>query len=373
MKIGLLGFGTVGKGVYDITTTTNDLTVTRVLCLEDIQLKGAQQAKSFDEILNDETIDTVVEVMGGLHPAWEYVKAAIEKGKNVVTANKALVNNYYDEILALTKQYGTKFRCTAAVGGGIGWLTELERAKRVDTITKVGGIMNGTCNYILDNMTTKGLDYDVALKQAQQLGYAEADPSADVEGTDTWNKTIISANIAFDADIDKSTVPVCGISNITADDIAQFKQHGYVCKLMGTAQKDENGITACVQPTLIKQGEPAAAVPMNFNHISMTGTNAGTRSLFGQGAGRYPTAYNVVQDCIDVQNGIGFYTQKADKAKADNTMCCRYYVRGVQDEWLDENTAEKWGKAVITKPVKICKMHSWLTQHKNVFIAALDD
>ena len=154
MKIGLLGFGTVGKGVYDITTTTNDLTVTRVLCLEDIQLSNVQQAKSFDEILNDETIDTVVEVMGGLHPAWEYVKAAIEKGKNVVTANKALVNNYYDEILALTKQYGTIFRCRAAVGGGIGWLTELERAIRVDTITKVGGIMNGTCNDILDNMTT---------------------------------------------------------------------------------------------------------------------------------------------------------------------------------------------------------------------------
>jgi len=166
---------------------------------------------------------------------------------------------------------------------------------------------------------------------------------------------------------------ICGISCITAEDIAQFKQHGYVCKLMGTAQKDENGITVCVQPTLIKQGEPAAAVPMNFNHISMTGTNAGTRSLFGQGAGRYPTAYNVVQDCIDVQNGIGFYTDKAKKTKADNTMCCRYYVRGAQDGWLEENTAEKWDQAVITKPVQICKMHSWLTQHKNVFIAALDD
>ena len=372
MKIGLLGFGTVGKGVYDITTTINGVEITRVLCLEDINLEAAQSAKSFDEILNDDTIDTIVEVMGGLHPAWEYVKSAIEKGKNVVTANKALVNNYYDEILALTKQYGTKFRCTAAVGGGIGWLTELERAKRVDTVTKVGGIMNGTCNYILDSMTTKRIDYDVALKQAQQLGYAEADPSADVDGIDTWNKIIISANIAFDVSVDKDTVPVCGISNITADDIAQLSNHGYICKLMGTAQNDENGITVCVQPTLVKQGEPAAAVPANYNHISMTGTNSGMRSLFGQGAGRYPTAYNVVQDCIDVHNGVGFYTDKAEKVKADNTICCRYYVRGAQDEWLSKNAEEKWGEAVITKPVQICKIHSWLAQHKNVFIAAMD-
>lgn len=372
MKIGLLGFGTVGKGVYDITAAMTDITVARVLCLEDIQLPDAQVTHNFDDILNDSTIDTVVEVMGGLHPAWEYVKAAITKGKNVVTANKALVNCFYDELMALTKQYGTKFRCTAAVGGGIGWLTELERAKRVDTITKAGGIMNGTCNYILDNMTSKGLDYSVALKQAQQLGYAEADPSADVDGIDTWNKLIISANIAFDVSLDGKTVPVCGISNITAEDIAQFTQHGYVCKLMGVAEKGEDGINACVQPTLVKQGEPAAAVPMNYNLISMTGSNSGTRNLFGQGAGRYPTAYNVVQDCIDVGNGVDFYTDKAEKTAAVNTKACRYYLRGVNDDFIGSITEECWGSGVVTAPVSIKEMHSWLADNKTAFAAAIE-
>ena len=164
MNIALLGFGTVGKGVYDIAANHPQLQVTRVLCRRELTLPDAAVTHSIDDIINDPNVDTVVEVMGGLHPAWDYVKAAILAGKNVVTANKALVNHFYDELLPLVEQTGVKFRCTAAVGGGIGWLTELERCLRVDTISKVGGIMNGTCNYILDNMTRNGLDYAVALR-----------------------------------------------------------------------------------------------------------------------------------------------------------------------------------------------------------------
>ena len=169
MKIGLLGFGVVGRGVYDLVADREDIQVAKVLCLEDITLPDAEVTKDFNSILNDETIDTVVEAMGGLHPAYDFVRAAMEAGKNIVTSNKALVATFYDELIPLAMEKGLLFRCTAAVGGGIGWLSELERARRSQTIQKVGGIMNGTCNYILDSMTRLGLDYDVAVKQAQQL------------------------------------------------------------------------------------------------------------------------------------------------------------------------------------------------------------
>ena len=197
MNIGLLGFGVVGRGVYEITEKRGDMQVKKVLCLEDIQLPDAQAVRDIRAITEDETIDTVVEAMGGLHPAFDFVKAAIEAGKNVVTSNKALVCTFYDELLPLVKEKGVFFRCTAAVGGGIGWLSELERARRIETVHHVGGIMNGTCNYILDSMTRLGLGYSEALKQAQALGYAEADPTTDVEGIDTWHKLIVSANIGF--------------------------------------------------------------------------------------------------------------------------------------------------------------------------------
>ena len=158
MKIGLLGFGVVGRGVYEITENRDDMQVTKVLCLEDIKLPDAQAVHNIRDIVEDDSIDTVVEAMGGLHPAYDFVRAAVEAGKNVVTSNKALVCTFYDELLPLVKEKGVLFRCTAAVGGGIGWLSELERARRVQSIREVGGIMNGTCNYILDNMTRQGLN-----------------------------------------------------------------------------------------------------------------------------------------------------------------------------------------------------------------------
>ena len=156
MRIGLLGFGVVGRGVYDLTAPRDDMKVVKVLCLEDVTLPDAEVTKDYQSILNDDTIDTVIEAMGGLHPAYEFVRAAIEAGKNIVSSNKALVANFYDELIPLAKEKGVSFRCTAAVGGGIGWLSELERARRMQTLQKVGGIMNGTCNYILDSMTRLG-------------------------------------------------------------------------------------------------------------------------------------------------------------------------------------------------------------------------
>ena len=369
MNIGLLGFGVVGRGVYEITQKRSDMQVTHVLCLEDIQLPDAKVVNDFQEILKDETVDTVVEAMGGLHPAYEFVKAAIEAGKNIVTSNKALVCTFYDELIPLAKEKGVSFRSTAAVGGGIGWLSELERARRVQKLQQVGGIMNGTCNYILDNMTRLGLDYSIVLKQAQELGYAEANPSTDVDGIDTWHKVILSSNIAFGVTVDKATVPVAGISRITADDVENFKAHGRVCKLISTGKCVDGTYSVYVQPTLVKDGEPEAAVPMNYNLITFVGETSGRMSLFGQGAGRYPTAYNVVQDLVDVLEGKSFYAPYGETVAADNSEKLCYYIRG--GKGLPAPATEIWGNAAITDRVSVSTVHAWLKQNPDAFIAAL--
>ena len=367
MNIALLGFGVVGKGVYDILAGREDMQVKKVLCRRDITLPDAEVTKDIRDILEDDSIDTVVEVIGGLHPAFEYVSAAIAAGKHVVTANKAMVCSFYDQLLPLAAEKAVSLRCTAAVGGGIGWLSELERARRVQKIDKISGIMNGTCNYILDNMTRQGLPYDQVLATAQALGYAEADPSTDVDGIDTWHKCILSSNIAFGISLEKNSVPVAGIRNIQAQDVENFTAHGLVCKLLSTGKRTENGFSAYVQPTLVASGEPEAAVPMNYNLITFVGETSGRMSFFGQGAGRYPTAYNVVQDLVDLTVGKGFYSPCGASVSACNQEELTYYVRG---NW-DGEIQETWGNAVLTKPVSVSSMHAWIKENPDAFVAAI--
>jgi len=370
MNIALLGFGVVGKGVYDLVKNIPELAVTKVVCLEDVQLPDATVTKDFKDVLTED-IDIVVEAMGGLHPAFEFVSAAMEAGKHVVTSNKALVATFYDTLLPLAQRKGICFRCTAAVGGGIGWLSELERSRRTQTIHKVGGIMNGTCNYILDSMTRMQLPYAEALKQAQQLGYAEANPTTDVEGIDTWHKVILSSNIGFGVTVDKETVPVAGISRITKEDVDTFTAHGLVCKLISTGKQDSGSYSVYVQPTLVRAGSLEAAVPANYNLITLEGEASGRMSFYGQGAGRYPTAHNVVQDCADVLAGKGFYCGYGEKVQATNGERLQYYVRGNADSWLKSHTSQSWGTGVITTPVCVYEMHAWLKEHEEAFIAAM--
>ena len=371
MRIGLLGFGVVGRGVYDITSKRDDMQVVKVLCLEDVQLPDAQVTRDFQDILNDDTIDTVVEAMGGLHPAYDFVKAAVEAGKNVVSSNKALIASFYDELLPLVEEKGVQLRCTAAVGGGIGWLSELERVRRVQKIHSVGGIMNGTCNYILDSMTRLGLGYDEALKQAQQLGYAEANPSTDIDGIDTWHKITISSNVAFGVSMAASTIPAAGIRYIRKEDVDAFRTHGLVCKLVSTGVQKDGAYSAYVQPTLFAETELESAVPANFNLITLDGEYSGRQSFYGQGAGRYPTAYNVVQDLQDLLEGKSYYGVYGPKVAAVNDEKLCYYVRGASDEWLASHKKESWGNAVITEPVSVADMHMWLADHPGTFIAAI--
>ena len=379
MVVALLGHGTVGGGVYELLKNRSDITVKYVLDRSPIAELGAVSVTDFSTILNDGEVDTVVEVMGGLEPANEYVAAAMRAGKNIVTANKHLLAVYYDELTTLAKETGIGFRTSAAVGGGIPWLPNLQRLKRIGAVNEICGIMNGTTNYILSMMHKKGYDYESVLHDAQSFGYAEADPTADIEGYDIQRKLMISANIAFDASLTEQQVPAAGIAGITREDIAGFNEMGYVCKLYATAKRVADGaILAVVEPTLFKAETLEAAVPANYNLITAVSEYAGRQSFFGEGAGRWPTAAAVVQDLLDLcERKQGFYTQLAQPLPSNN-MCeeRRYYVRYIVDTWFMDGCVEKrWGNGVLTRPVSPAQMHSWYVEARSndpgIFFAAL--
>lgn len=378
MKIGLLGFGVVGRGVYDILASRSDVTVGKVLARRDLGELTCAVTRDMQDIVNDPEIDTVVEVMGGLHPAYEYVSAALKAGKNVVTSNKHLLCHYYKELNDLAKRNGCALRGTAAVGGGIPWLVNLERAARANAISKVSGIMNGTTNYIMDKMHKSDVDFADVLKEAQALGYAEADPSADIDGWDIQRKLIISAGVAFGVCLAEEDVPVFGIRNVQAEDIRRFQARGRTCKLIASAEKLSDSVAAYVEPTLLTADALEAAVPANFNLISMEGEFMGKESFFGQGAGRYPTAYNVVQDLIDIAQGVDhFYTDSFADASTNNAGALhRYYVRtAAKSPALEAVAQENWDGAVVTLPVSVAHMHEMmkalLAEDPSSFFAAI--
>lgn len=378
MNIGLLGCGVVGGGILDFCAGREDLTVTKVLVRRPRPDLGALAVTDIADIVNDEAIGIVAEVMGGLHPAYEYICAALKAGKHVVTANKAVISAYYPELTGLAREYGVSLRCTAAVGGGIPWLTNLERCKRLDSICELGGIMNGTTNFIMDAMHASPVSFPEILKQAQELGYAEADPSADIDGDDVRRKLTISANIAFDALVQEEDIPMFGIRTVTDGDIRAFKAHGFVCKLLATAKAAEGGVCAFIEPTLVDSHDLEAAVPKNFNLITYCGEKVGRHSFFGQGAGRYPTAFNAVEDCLDIVAGKpGFYTQAMKPAPV---LCGGeahpYYVRtACPDAFLQSVTVEHWGDGVVTACVSVEEMLRWgraqLAKDPGCFLAGI--
>lgn len=378
MNIGLLGCGVVGGGILDFCAGREDLTVTKVLVRRPRPDLGALAVTDIADIISDEAIGIVAEVMGGLHPAYEYICAAMKAGKHVVTANKAVISAYYPELTGLARECGVSLRCTAAVGGGIPWLTNLERCKRLDSICELGGIMNGTTNFIMDAMHASPVSFPEILKQAQELGYAEADPSADIDGDDVRRKLTISANIAFDALVQEEDIPMFGIRTVTDGDIRAFKAHGFVCKLLATAKAAEGGVCAFIEPTLVDSHDLEAAVPKNFNLITYCGEKVGRHSFFGQGAGRYPTAFNAVEDCLDIVAGKpGFYTQAMKPAPV---LCGGeahpYYVRtACPDAFLQSVTVEQWGDGVVTACVSVEEMLRWgraqLAKDPGCFLAGI--
>ena len=302
MKIAVLGYGTVGRGVVTIVEgRARGVEVEKILDLP----KNCTQPRmtpNYDEIVDDPSIEVVVECMGGLEPAHTFICRELRAHKSVVTSNKAVVAEFFDEFAALALENGVGLFIEASVGGGIPWIASIEKARRIDEISSFSGIMNGTTNYIIDSMAKEGLDFDIALGKAQELGYAERDPSADIDGVDVRNKTIISASVAFDVACTKD-LPVTGIRTLTKRDMLMFENKGLQVKLFGRGVQRDGSYAVAVEPVAVPRESMEAAVPSNFNLVSLEGATVGPLKFYGQGAGSLPTGNAMVQDVLDAAAG----------------------------------------------------------------------
>jgi len=378
MNIAILGFGTVGYGVYELAQKVPEVDVKYILDLKKHDDISAKSVTDINEILNDASVDTVVELIGGHHPAYDFIVASLKSGKNVITANKLVICEHYEELTALAKENKVALRYTAAVGGGIPWLTNLERTIKTSSVHKIRGIFNGTTNYILDAMHSTSAQFEDALKEAQKLGFAEADPSSDIDGLDTKRKIAISSNIAFGIVTDSNEVNVIGIRNVTAEAIKDCEAHGYICRLIAKARRCDEGVSAWVEPTFVKNDTVYASVTQNFNHISIDADNLGYGSFFGYGAGRYPTAFTVVNDVIDVANGNKkTYNENMEKISINNDIVAHsyYIITSLVDEIKELGIKETWKYGVLTEPISIRKMHTLyaklLEKDPKIFIAGV--
>ena len=303
MKIALLGFGTVGRGVDQIIAErVPGVEVARILELPD-RLTDPRMTASYDEIVSDPSIELVVECMGGVEPARTFIMSALAAGKHVVTSNKAVVAAHFGEFAAASEASGASLYLEAAVGGGIPWIASLEKARRVDEVTSFSGIMNGTTNYIVDAMRREGAEFADVLAEAQRLGYAERDPSADIDGIDVANKTIISASVAFDVACEKN-LPVTGIRALTKADLDLFAERGRTVKLLGRGVCRDGRYAAAVEPVAVPVDSLEANVPGNFNLVTLDATTVGELKFYGQGAGSLPTGNAIVQDVLDCVRGV---------------------------------------------------------------------
>ncbi|MBF1201055.1 MAG: homoserine dehydrogenase [Fusobacterium periodonticum] len=303
MKIAILGFGTVGSGVYEIAKTLKNIEVKKVLEKDLSKINIATD--NYDEVINDKEIELVVECMGGLHPAYEFIMQALKSKKSVVSANKAVIAKYLDEFLQAAKENNVEFRFEASVGGGIPCLAGIQKVRRVENIDKFYGIFNGTSNFILDNMYRFENEFFTTLKTAQELGYAEADPSADIDGYDVTNKVIISFALAYDGFI-KNEFPCFTMRNITKEDILYFKKNGYIAKYIGEATTVGNEYEASVMLNLFPTNALEGNVLSNYNIVTVQSHTMGEVKFYGQGAGKLPTANAIIQDILDIQANISF-------------------------------------------------------------------
>lgn len=342
-KIAVLGYGTVGSGVVEVLDTNKEsikkragkeIEVKSVLDLRDFPGDPIQEkiVHNIDDIINDPEIEVVVEVMGGIEPAFTFVKRALEAGKSVCTSNKALVAEHGPELLEMAKQRSLNFMFEASVGGGIPIIRPLNQSLTADEITKITGILNGTTNYILTKMDREGSSYEDTLKEAQELGYAERNPEADVEGYDACRKIAILTSLAYGSTVKFEEIRTEGISRITAADFKYAEKLGFVVKLLATSCKKDDKVYAITAPFMINSSHPLYNVNDVLNGIYIHGNVIGNVMFFGAGAGKLPTASAVVADIVDCVKHKGknvmtvWSAKKLELGDADDEIR-RFFVR----------------------------------------------
>ncbi len=382
MKVAVLGFGTVGVGVFEMLKNAEGMEQGTVL-VRPGKNDTAFKRTSIEEIVNDPEIDAVAEVMGGIEPAFSYAAAALRAGKHFVTSNKALVAAKGIELSKIAYENNVGFLFSAACGGAVPYLHNLSIARESDEIISLSGILNGTTNYMLDSMQRLGLEYEDALRDAQRLGYAEADPTADVSGMDALRKIMLACAVSYDM-LPAEGLLNEGIENISSQDVKHFMSKGYTCRLMVNGGKTENGgVYAYVEPVLFPEGAPECSVLQNFNMACYEGRNSGRISLMGQGAGRYPTASAVLRDLSGIASGRMYMLRKECRAvKAENDKYFhRYYIRLPEKMSAcvaAESVETENGIArIITKSMSVLEMHETVKKIREdggeVFFAAIGE
>lgn len=360
MKIAVLGYGTVGSGVVEVLEVNRELIKERagqeievkyVLDLRDFPGQKIQEkiVHDYDVILNDDEIEIVVEVMGGIEPANTFVRKALLSGKSAVTSNKALVAKYGAELLETAKKQGVNFLFEASVGGGIPILRALGSSLTADRIDEIAGILNGTTNYMMTKMFYEGADYDTVLREAQANGYAEADPTADVEGQDACRKIAILSSIISGKKVDFEEIYTEGITKITTKDMDYARQMGMGIKLLARCARQGSKISAMVAPCLLKAEHPLYSVNDVFNAVFVRGNMLGDAMFYGSGAGKLPTASAVAADIVAAAKNpekdiMNFWTEEKLELESLDETARRFFVRmeGVQSE-LAENIREDFG------------------------------
>ncbi|MFV0529192.1 MAG: homoserine dehydrogenase [Lachnospiraceae bacterium] len=310
VNIAVLGYGTVGSGVVEVIRTNQSIINTKAK--EEINIKYVLDLRDFpgdpiqdkivhdyDTILQDPEIKIVVEVMGGIEPAYTFVKKALESGKSVTTSNKALVAKHGTELLKIARDKNINFLFEASCGGGIPIIRPLTSSLTADEIDEITGILNGTTNYMLTEMDEKNVDFDAVLKDAQQKGFAEADPTADIEGHDACRKIAILSSLTWGHFVDFEDIYTEGITKITTDDMLYAKHLGLSIKLLATSRKKGDTFSAMVAPFLVSKESPLFSVSGVFNAIFVHGNVLGDAMFYGSGAGKLPTASAVVADIVE--------------------------------------------------------------------------
>ena len=360
VNVAILGFGVVGSGVAEVLTQNKKIIENKLS--KEVNIKYILDLREFPEspfeslvvhdfniILNDPEVSVVAEMMGGSHPAYDFSKAALEAGKSVVTSNKEVVANFGAELLEIAKAHGVAYLFEASVGGGIPIIRPMCNDLSSNNIIEISGILNGTTNYILTKMANEGASFDEVLRDAQEKGYAERNPAADVEGLDAARKIVILAALAYGKLISPNAIYTEGITNITGEDVEFASDFGYALKLIGHAEKIDGKALCMVSPRLIPASNPLASISDVFNGILLDGDMVGKVMFYGPGAGKLPTASAVCADIVDAiahADGIKLPEFKVatedDVADFDNYSCRRMFIFDKCSECkLDSKVTEK--------------------------------
>lgn len=343
IQIAVMGYGTVGSGVVEVLNTNqasinrragDEINIKYVLDLREFPGDPIESKliHDFETIVNDPEIRIVVEVMGGVEPAYTFTKRCLEAGKSVCTSNKELVARHGAELLEIAKARELNYLFEASVGGGIPIIRPLNSSLTADEIIEITGILNGTTNYILSQMTHEGIDFDTALKEAQEKGYAERNPEADVEGYDACRKIAILTSLASGCQVDYEDIYTEGITKITAEDIKYARKMGRAIKLLATSKKENGRFFAMVAPFLISELHPLYSVNDVFNAIFAKGNVLGDVMFYGSGAGKLPTASAVVADVVDAakhlhRNIMTFWSSEKLELTDLSNAKRRFFVR----------------------------------------------